>query len=142
MQNNVVLYNALFDVPNPNLALMTQMTAQVFFVVASAKDTLLVPMSALASKAPRGDRKPGATAVKTEARPAKSEAASAPQNGKPRTGTVRISLANGTIEDRTVEIGVSNRIQAQIISGLEEGENVVTGATATPPGAPRRTPRL
>ena len=47
VQNNVVLYNALFDVPNPNLALMTQMTAQVFFVVASAKDTLLVPMTSV-----------------------------------------------------------------------------------------------
>ncbi len=45
--NNVVLYNALFEVPNPNRSLMTQMTAQVFFVVAEAKDVLVVPMSAL-----------------------------------------------------------------------------------------------
>ncbi len=41
--NNVVLYDALFDVPNANRQLMTQMTAQVFFVVASAKDAVLVP---------------------------------------------------------------------------------------------------
>jgi macrolide-specific efflux system membrane fusion protein len=47
VQNNVVLYNALFDVPNPDGALMTQMTAQVFFVVAEAKDAVLVPLSAL-----------------------------------------------------------------------------------------------
>ena len=45
--NNVVLYNALFDVPNADGALMTQMTAQVFFVVAQAKDALLVPLSAI-----------------------------------------------------------------------------------------------
>jgi membrane fusion protein, macrolide-specific efflux system len=45
--NNVVLYNALFDVPNPERALMTQMTAQVFFVVAEAKDAVLVPLNAL-----------------------------------------------------------------------------------------------
>jgi macrolide-specific efflux system membrane fusion protein len=45
--NNVVLYNALFDVPNPDGALMTQMTAQVFFVVAQAKDAVLVPLTAL-----------------------------------------------------------------------------------------------
>jgi len=45
--NNVVLYNALFEVPNSNRSLMTQMTAQVFFVVAEAKDVLVVPMSAL-----------------------------------------------------------------------------------------------
>ncbi len=35
--NNVVLYNALFDVPNPDGALMTQMTAQVFFVVGAGE---------------------------------------------------------------------------------------------------------
>ena len=45
--NNVVLYDALFDVANPNQALMTQMTAQVFFVAASAKDAVLVPLAAL-----------------------------------------------------------------------------------------------
>ncbi len=54
--NNVVLYNALFDVPNPNKVLMPQMTAQVFFVVAEARDVLAVPVAALtypASAAPR-----------------------------------------------------------------------------------------
>lgn len=45
--NNVVLYNAQFDVPNPDGALMTQMTAQVFFVVARAEDAVLVPVSAV-----------------------------------------------------------------------------------------------
>ena len=45
--NNVVLFNALFDVPNPDGALMTQMTAQVFFVVAEAKDALVVPLAAV-----------------------------------------------------------------------------------------------
>ncbi len=45
--NNVVLYNALFDVPNERGALMTQMTAQVFFVVAQVRDVLVIPMSAL-----------------------------------------------------------------------------------------------
>ena len=45
--NNVVLYNALFDVANPDGALMTQMTAQIFFVVAKAEDALVVPLAAL-----------------------------------------------------------------------------------------------
>ncbi len=45
--NNVVLYDALFDVENPKQALMTQMTAQVFFVVSSARNAVLVPLAAL-----------------------------------------------------------------------------------------------
>jgi macrolide-specific efflux system membrane fusion protein len=54
--NNVVLYNALFEVPNNNRSRMTQMTAQVFFVVAEAKDVLVVPMSALTIQRGQGNR--------------------------------------------------------------------------------------
>ena len=54
--NNVVLYDALFDVANPNQALMTQMTAQVFFVASSAKDAVLVPLAALRPVASEGGR--------------------------------------------------------------------------------------
>lgn len=45
--NDVVLYNVLIDVPNDDLTLMTNMTAQVFFRLGSAKDVLLVPTQAL-----------------------------------------------------------------------------------------------
>src|SRR5258705_9096831 len=45
--NNVVLYTALFDVANPNKQLMTQMTAQVFFVRAFAQNPVIVPVAAL-----------------------------------------------------------------------------------------------
>jgi macrolide-specific efflux system membrane fusion protein len=57
--NNVVLYNALFDVPNADGALMTQMTAQVFFVVAEAKDAVIVPVAAL-------QRRDGRAAVRVQ----------------------------------------------------------------------------
>ena len=63
--NNVVLYDALFDVENPNQALMTQMTAQVFFVASSAKDAVLVPLTALRPVAAAG---PGGKAPRTGGR--------------------------------------------------------------------------
>ena len=53
--NNVVLYNALFDVPNDNGALMTSMSTQVFFIAAQVRNTLIIPASALNFK----PRKPG-----------------------------------------------------------------------------------
>jgi membrane fusion protein, macrolide-specific efflux system len=116
--NNVVLYNALFDVPNPEGALMTQMTAQVFFVVADVKDATLVPFSALARAA----------------------------NGR---ATVRVVGADGKVEQRQVELGVSNRVAVQILAGLEPGERVATSerprsnaraASAAP--TPKMGPRL
>jgi macrolide-specific efflux system membrane fusion protein len=45
--NNVVLYTALFDVPNEDGDLRAGMTAQVFFVTAAAKNALVVPVSAI-----------------------------------------------------------------------------------------------
>ncbi|NMF91213.1 efflux RND transporter periplasmic adaptor subunit [Aromatoleum petrolei] len=156
VQNNVVLYNALFDVSNPNQALMTQMTAQVFFIVASAKDTLLVPMSALA--AGRGERlKTAATGGEARsagdpgAGKAAADAPKAPDAKKgagraPRTVTIKIAPAEGPLQDRQVEIGVRSRIHAQVLSGLEEGERVVSGMAPADKGGngsgPRRTPRI
>ncbi|MBK8161210.1 MAG: efflux RND transporter periplasmic adaptor subunit [Rhodospirillaceae bacterium] len=47
--NGVILYNALFDVANPDQRLMTQMSAQVTFMVAEAKNAITVPSVALRS---------------------------------------------------------------------------------------------
>lgn len=45
--NNVVLYTGLFSVVNAEQQLMTQMTAQVFFVRAAAQQVLTLPLNAL-----------------------------------------------------------------------------------------------
>lgn len=155
--NNVVLYNALFEVPNSNRSLMTQMTAQVFFVVSDAKDVLMVPMSALTIQrsAPQGPRgvqaasaAPGATGAgapattapatvgeperTTPTRPAvssgmpRNEAAARPVRA-PRQAKAKVMAEDGSIEKRDVTIGVSNRVHAQVLSGLKEGERVIAG---------------
>jgi macrolide-specific efflux system membrane fusion protein len=122
--NNVVLYDALFDVTNPNQILMTQMTAQVFFVASSARDALLVPLAALRPAASKG-------------RPGGSRAAGERSSGiDPRAqfanGGALVSVvgANGKTADREVKVGVMNRVSAQIVSGLEAGEKVVIGTKA------------
>jgi len=94
--NNVVLYTALFDVANPDNQLMAQMTAQVFFVISSAHDVIIVPMSAL-------------------------------QPVDERSGRYSVTVIGDkdvqTVRD--VQAGVSNRVSAEIISGLKEGERIV-----------------
>jgi macrolide-specific efflux system membrane fusion protein len=158
--NNVVLYDSLFDVPNPNQELMTQMTAQVFFVVAAAKDTVVVPVAALRPVA-RSGRGPRAG---TPREPADPKAADARKGGAPRVSPAldpralfaggralaSVVAADGTVTEREVQVGVTNRISAQIVAGLEPGEQVVIGARsvagaarpATPPALPPGTPRL
>jgi macrolide-specific efflux system membrane fusion protein len=162
--NNVVLYNALFDVENPDRALMTQMTAQVFFVTAQAKNAVLVPITALrpvgagSGERRRGDGatrkggvegKGGAASKGTDEGKGSGDGRSAGARGAARSGetieprtrfangraSVRVVKQDGTIENREVRVGVMSRVSAQIISGLEPGEQVVTGAATAAPAA-------
>ena len=148
--NNVVLYNALFDVLNPDGLLMTQMTAQVFFIVSQARDVLLVPMAALSQGAPRAPQpSPSAAPANGAGRgmgagagPGRSGGVVAAGTG-PRQGTVKVADERGGVQERKVELGVANRVQAQVLSGLAEGERVVSGlVVGAGGGRPQMTPRL
>jgi membrane fusion protein, macrolide-specific efflux system len=123
--NNVVLYDALFDVANPDQVLMTQMTAQVFFVASSATDAVLVPLAALRAAASpgrsRGPRAGGERASGSDPRAQFSRGAA----------LVSVVGADGQVADREVKVGVMNRVSAQIVSGLEPGERVVIGTKAS-----------
>ena len=120
--NNVVLYTALFDIDNPKKELMTQMSAQVFFVVAAAKDVLTVPVSALKPVTRKGGQEPGAGRPKNPQKSAKTGDAN---SGKPYRVTV-VGPA-GTLDEKIVRIGVQNRVSAEILAGLEEGDQIVIG---------------
>ena len=164
--NNVVLYNALFDVPNPNKVLMPQMTAQVFFVVAEARDVVTVPVSALTfQRAPRvqpavagTDDGNGATpassaevAKKAEpsadrprgerARGARRDTASGGAPAAPRRAIVKVATSaderNPTVVEREVTVGVASRVNAEVVSGLKEGERIVVGVKV--PDAPAKS---
>jgi len=156
--NNVVLYDALFDVENPNQALMTQMTAQVFFVIASAKDAVLVPLTALrpvpAEGRPRAPRASGAGKGDGAARKGGGERASGigPNVGAQRASgadarslyakgraLVAVVGTDGEVADREVKVGVMNRVSAQILAGLEPGEKVVIGTKAPAVAAKAQT---
>jgi len=141
--NNVVLYDALFDVPNPNGELMTQMTAQVFFVLASAKDALLIPASALEALPANGQQR-RAKGAGTARVPAVGFDPRAQFAGK--QALVRVVGDQGQLEDRIVQVGTLTRISAEIVSGLRPGERVVsglqTGGRTLPSGQMPRTPRL
>jgi membrane fusion protein, macrolide-specific efflux system len=152
--NNVVLYNALFDVANPDGALMTQMTAQIFFVVAKAEDALVVPLAALrpagsaAAAGADARRSAGASSAKGTA-PARNRSDAANTGGAtdPRArfadgrARVQVMKSDGSTETREVQVGVMNRVSAQILDGLEAGEQVVVGqrSAAAPAARPAQS---
>jgi macrolide-specific efflux system membrane fusion protein len=161
--NNVVLYTGLFDVANPNKQLMTQMTAQVFFVRAAAHDAITVPVAAL--RFTGGGAEARAERAQNGANTAANQTANQTANGtgragrggggarqgrggaggnetgaaigRPRAATVTVVKDDGMQETRNVTVGVSDRVVAEIVSGLEEGEKVVAG-TQTASARPAR----
>jgi membrane fusion protein, macrolide-specific efflux system len=101
--NNVVLYSVLFDVDNKGQELKPQMSAQVSFVTAQAKAALTIPVSALRPRA-------GQDVVADK--------------------SAVLVLKEGRVEERRVHLGVANRLQAEVLSGLAEGERVVVETEA------------
>ena len=158
--SNAVYYNGVLDVPNADGKLRIQMTAQVNIVLRQAKNVLLIPAGALGKRikgenAPDGKNqsdKPRANAASGEhaassASPA-SSASSAPEGKGNRSGkgnkegrgegkatfyTVRVATGEKgeqKIEERKVKIGLNNRVQAEVLEGLKEGDKVVVGTAA------------
>jgi macrolide-specific efflux system membrane fusion protein len=125
--NNVVLYTALFDVDNTGRELMPQMSAQVFFVNAGAYDVITVPVSAVrytdrpARGAARGKASPNAAAESSPAGVGEQPAV------RTRPAEVTVVHEDGMQETRAVQVGVTDRVNAEIVSGLSEGEAVVVG---------------
>ncbi|MGN7740387.1 efflux RND transporter periplasmic adaptor subunit [Pseudomonas sp. 22526] len=93
----VVLYTVLLDVDNADNALMAEMTAQVFFVADRAQDVLTAPIAALQSSAESGVQ------------------------------LARVVAKNGSIEERKVRVGISDRLRIQVLDGLDEGEHLLIG---------------
>jgi macrolide-specific efflux system membrane fusion protein len=106
---SAVYYNGLFEVPNSDHRLRISMTASVTIVLDEAHDVLTLPSSLVAQRGPDG----GAMVMVYD----------------PTTEETRPAR---------VEVGLNNNISAEIVSGLDEGDQVVNGTGArltTGPGA-------
>jgi macrolide-specific efflux system membrane fusion protein len=99
---SAIYYYGLFDVDNPDGVLRTSMTAQVNIVEQSAKNTLTMPAAALGQK-----NKDGSYTVMV-----------ANEKGHPP-------------EPHKVMIGVNDGSNAQVLSGLKMGDQVVVAEGAS-----------
>ena len=96
--NNVVFYDVLFDIPNPERELNIQMTAQVFILLAQAKGVLLIPTAAIGNASEGAEIK------------------------------VQVLKPDGSVELRAIKIGIKSEISAEVTEGLAEKEQVVIRA--------------
>ncbi len=149
--SSAVYYNALFDVPNEDGKLRINMTAQVSIILAEAKNVLTIPAAAVqTSNRPNRTRQSNNTTGNTQspntnAATENSESANRPtanserpnrlelteaeqalvEQGKASRAMVRVIQADGTAKPQPVLIGLNNRVTAEVLKGLKQGDKVV-----------------
>jgi HlyD family secretion protein len=159
VEQNVVSYITVIDVPNPEMKLKPGMTAAVTIETARADDVVKVPnaalrfrptedvFSALGQTAPErrerasgGDPSPRSTPQAADARPRSAAGRSADRSA------VWV-LDQGTLTRVPVQTGISDGTQTAVVGGeLNPGSRVVTGTTspdaATTPAPAATSPLL
>ncbi|CCD86187.1 putative accessory protein to ABC-type macrolide transport protein MacB [Bradyrhizobium sp. ORS 285] len=101
--STAIYYNGVFDVANTDGRLMTYMTAEVHILLGEARNVLTIPSSALGNANADGSY------------------------------PVRVLDDAGTLQKRSIRIGLNNKIRAEVQSGLREGERVVISAATDAP---------
>ncbi len=110
--NNVVTYEVVISAPNTDLKLKPGLTANVTIYTQENNGVLSVPTKALRytpQKETVGDRK------------------ILDSNGKNKVWTIE----GNNIVAHSVNIGISDGTHTQILSGIQEGKEVITGVSAT-----------
>ena len=112
--DSAIYYVGYIEVPNTERRFRIDMTAQVYIIVNQAKNALLIPSAALqpASKSKKG--KGNNTSESTTEK-----------DTNVTTATVRVLKADGNVVEQTVKVGINNRVDAQILSGLSVGDKVI-----------------
>lgn len=107
--DSAIYYVGYIEVPNTERRFRIDMTAQVYIVIDQAKDALLIP----------------AAALQPVSKATKSRDANTDPNAK--TAMVRVLKADGQVVEQTVTTGINNRVSVQILSGLNQGDEVILG---------------
>ncbi|SMX42929.1 efflux RND transporter periplasmic adaptor subunit [Actibacterium lipolyticum] len=107
--DEAIYYNGMLDVANPDHRLRIGMTTQVSIILNKVEDALTVPASALSRAAD------GSYVVQV------------------------YDPATGESHRQTVEVGLNDKVTAEITSGLTEGQRVVTGSVIAPAAAQSNT---
>ncbi len=105
--DSAIYYVGYIEVPNTERRFRIDMTAQVYIVIDQAKDALLIPAAALQPVSKTSDTR-------------------AP-NADPNTkkSQVRVLKADGQVVEQVVTTGINNRVNVQVLSGLNEGDEVI-----------------
>ena len=151
---NVVTYDVVVAVSNPELKLKPGMTANVKILVARHDGVPTIPNAAFRVRldTPATGSRTGSPAGQGGGSgAARAAAGPGPRPGEPGgrpsadAGRQRVwVLEDGRPVERRIQTGLSDGEKTEVVEGLKEGEIVITGTAGgkSAPQAPGRTPRL
>jgi HlyD family secretion protein len=135
--SNVVTYDVVVNVDNPEQILLPGMTAYVNIAVAERKDALLVPNAALRYKPANSEMQKLPAAPNPAANPSSNVQKNggirpgASQGGKPKRDTFAgkvYVLENGKLKPVSVTLGITDNRNTEIVGGeLKAGDQIVIG---------------
>jgi HlyD family secretion protein len=143
--NNVVTYDCVISVTNADYKLKPGMTANVSVIIAQRENALTIPNSALRFRPPES-AVVLTNAVATPATAAANDGgnfAASPgghhgggrgRGGRPVFHTVYVLSGTGDdtkLQAVQIRTGISDGISTEVVSGLDEGAQVVTGMVST-----------
>ncbi|WP_375652685.1 MULTISPECIES: efflux RND transporter periplasmic adaptor subunit [unclassified Bartonella] len=96
--SSAIYYNGILHVDNADNFLRTYMTAQVHIILGRAQNVLLVPSDALRDET------------------------------KEHKAWVSVLEGGNKVVTKQVSVGLNNKVMAEIVSGLNEGDVVITGS--------------
>ena len=142
VDQNVVTYDVVIRVPNPDKKLMPGMTANLTIAVAERRNVLLVPSAALRFRPPRDKAGGGAQAGdsaradgdSSRSRGGYSRARGEGSEGRCQRDRVYL-LAGDSLVPVKVKVGLSDGSRTEVEGDLEPGAAVVTGLEGAAPAA-------
>ncbi len=136
VSSNVVTYNVMIDVENPDLKLMPGMTANLTLTIDHKEDVLLVPAAALRFQPPRPTKSNSDSTRKHTGEWKKGGAGGGSREG---FGKVFI-LQNGKPKFVKVKVGLSDGTKTEVEGELDTGDSVVTGMISSETGTTAAKP--
>jgi HlyD family secretion protein len=134
---NVVTYDVVVSLSNGDLKLFPGMTANVRIINGASPNALRLPVAALRFHPPAAT--PAASGAKGQAKSGQSKSNRRATPAAQAQQTVYV-LDNGQLKRVPVKLGLTDGNYTEVLSGLNEGQQVVTGTATTNKAAPAATP--
>lgn len=131
-ESNVQIYDVVIQLDNNYPELKAGMPTDVTIIVEQSQEGLVIPKAAVtyAESYLQSAGKPSGSQMQSDSGEKNTSAGTATSSASVKSAKVLVLGQSGAPEPRQVELGLSDLTSCQVVSGLKEGETVITGSAS------------